>query len=188
MSPPDPAIVSQGISSFLQISQERAYAAKITSFQETVKSLQADNVRLRDHHDQEMSSLKAIVKSLEAATQKSEADNASLQNHHTQEISSLQTIVKTLQGSTKKADADIAKIQDHHNTADDSLQRVANSVQVFAKKAEADNNQLQDEIAELRAQLGHTEDLYAEGGMRRFLSCADLVNPTDLDLSSCSCR
>jgi chromosome segregation ATPase len=169
MGPRDPAIISDAISRFLQVAQEREYAEKISSFEETIKSHQADNARLQDHHNQEISSLKANVKSLQASTKKSEVDRANLQDHHSQEISSLQTIVKSLRGSTKNAEAGIAKLQDHHNREDNTLSGVLKSLEGFVEQ-EADNNQLRDEIAELRAQLGHTGDISAGGGgMRRVL-------------------
>lgn len=111
MAPPDPAIISEGISRFLQVAQERAYAEKMNSFEETVRSLQAANIRLQDHHDQEMSASKATLKSLEASIRKSEADNANLQAYHSNEISSLQTIAKSLQGFAEKAEADNNQLQ-----------------------------------------------------------------------------
>lgn len=177
MAPPDPAIISEGISRFLQVAQERAYAEKMNSFEEIVRSLQEANARLQEHHDQEMNASQAMLKSLQASIEKSEADNAKFQAHHSQEISSLQTDVKSLRGSTKTAETDVAKLQQHLFKVSDSLRKVAGSLEGSAEKAEADNNQLQGEIAELRARLGHAGDLSMEGGMSRSFYFAKCDRP-----------
>lgn len=140
--------MAEGIARFVQTAQMGAYTEQIGSFKETVKALQADN--------QEIDSLKAIVRSLQDSTEKSEADIAALQDHHHQEITRLQNAVKSLQESNEKYGADIAALRDQHHQEIGSLKA----------SSAADITQLREEIAELRVQCHRAGGSPVYGGMR----------------------
>ncbi|KAG8170305.1 hypothetical protein KVR01_001050 [Diaporthe batatas] len=152
MQPSNPDAVAEGIARFVQTAQMEAYTEQISSLEETVKALQADN--------QEINCLKASFKSLQASTEKSDSDIAALKDFYHQEIASLQNTVKSLRDSNEKAAADIAKLQGQHHQEVDSFKAILNSLQASSV---ADITQLREEIAELCVQRRRAEEPTVHG-------------------------
>lgn len=113
----------------MQLAHERALDKKFNSLQETIATLQ-------DRHQEETKAIRETI--------------ASLESRHNQEIQVLGRVVNCLEGQKDG--------HEEHDEELDSLQETVKSLHGLAKKTEADNSRLQDEIAELRAQLGRSEN------------------------------